>query len=93
MAADVNSAAQDLSFYICFSFQAVFTGSPVGALTLESSNDNSTWTTITDSDVAVSGASNAMWNVTNAGYKYVRLHYARTSGTGALTATYFGKGI
>lgn len=94
MAASVTSVAQDLSFYLVFSFQAIYTGSPVGALTLEASNDGgTTWTTIADSSSAVSGASNTMWTVENVGYKAVRLVYTRTSGTGTLNVWYFGKGF
>lgn len=92
MAADVTSAAQDLSFYWVFSMQAVFTGSPVGSIELQASNDNVTFTTISGTNTAVSAASNIMWNVENAGYKYVRVFYDATSGTGSLTCTYFGKG-
>lgn len=92
MAADVTSAGQDLSFYWVFSMQAVFTGSPVGNIELQASNDNVTYTTIADTPTAVAAAGNIMWNIENAGYKWVRVFYDATSGTGSLTVTYFGKG-
>lgn len=90
--ATLNSNAQDLSFYWVFSVQAVFTGAPVGSISLSASNDNITFTTIAGTTTAISAASNIMWNVENAGYKYVRVEYVKTSGTGALTCKYFGKG-
>lgn len=92
MSASINSPSQDLSFYWQCAMQAVFTGSPVGSISLSGSNNNVTFTTIAGSTVDVTAADNIMWNIENAGYKWVRVEYVRTSGTGSLTVTYFGKG-
>lgn len=87
--------------HICnFAIQLVFTGSPVGTLRIQASADSGTpdggtspqasgvsnWTDITASDVAITTAGNAMINVQNAGYNWVRLVYVSTSGTGSLTS-------
>lgn len=87
--------------HICnYSIQLVFTGSPVGAFKLQGSDDpggpNNTsgsqdanvtnWTDITSSSQAISAAGNIMWDVSNAGYNFVRVVYTVTSGTGTLTS-------
>lgn len=92
MSGNLSSTPVELTFLIDYAIQAVYTGSPVGALTLEASVDGTNYTTVTDSSSAVSSASNTMWNVQNAGYKWVRVNYTRTSGTGSLTVKFFGKG-
>lgn len=87
--------------HICnYSVQLVFTGSPVGTFSLQCSNDPgmpdggqtpqarsvTNWTVITGSSQAISAAGNIVWNVENAGYNWVRVHYVVTSGTGSLTS-------
>lgn len=64
-----------------YCIQAVWTGtaSPVGTFTIQGSNDNVNWTTISNSSVAVNGAGNVMWR-DNADYKFVRVVYTATSG-------------
>lgn len=91
-----------------YAVQAIYTGSPVGTLTLEASCDSpgrqtqissggpdtvTNWNTITDSSYAVSGAGKYMWNVNGAFYNYIRLVYVNTSGTGVLTANLSEKGV
>lgn len=92
MASSFQSAGQFLDHYTIYSIQAVYTGSPVGTLSLASSNDGVTWDTITGTSTAVSAAGSTMFNVTITGYKWVRLEYVATSGTGTLNAFYVGKG-
>lgn len=87
--------------HICnFAIQLVFTGTPVGTLRIQGSADAgqpdgglspqasgvTNWTDITSSDIAITTAGNAMINVQNAGYNWVRLVYVSTSGTGSLTS-------
>lgn len=88
-----------------FSFQAVFTGAPVGSVYLQMSNDAGTvtsaaahtgtgvtnWTVITGSTFAVSGSGNFGWDYTLAGFRWVQLVYAPTSGTGTVSVTFQGK--
>ena len=88
-----------------FSMQLVFTGSPNGTFTLEGSNDEgaeetrldqasiTNWTTIATQAITSSG--NHMFNVSGAGYRWVRLTWTDTSsGTSAMTVYRFnGKGF
>lgn len=88
-----------------WSIQAVWTGAPVGSFIIQISNDVCAvepgdnpsanvvnWTTYTNSTVAVSGAGDFLWNSPpNAGYRWVRLFYTKSSGTGSVTATFNGK--
>lgn len=56
----------------------------VSPVTLGSSVVN--WTDVPSSSVAVSGAAgSSMWNIQDAGYRWVRVVYVFTSGTGSLT--------
>lgn len=92
MGASFQSIAQALEHYTIYSVQAVYTGSPVGTITLAASNNGTDWDTIAGSSQAISAAGSTMFNVTGAGYLYVRLEYAFTSGSGTVTAVYVGKG-
>lgn len=91
-----------------YAIQIVFTGTPDGVFSLQSSCDTDTpanmansasmnWTTITDSQFTVVGAGNVEWNVDGAGYTWVQVVYTDSSG-GASTAvvtsaTFNGKGF
>lgn len=72
----------------CFAIQAVWTGDASGNFDLEASCDaNDTaptnWATISDTTVAAGGeAGSHIYNVTDAGYSWVRLTYTNLSGTG-----------
>lgn len=107
MVAEVDSKPQDLNQVPLYSIQAVWTGSPVGSLKLQLSNDiiNSNppqaynpiqivnWTDYSGSLTVVNGAGNFVWNCLDVGYRWVRLVYVFSSGTGTLNATFCGKGI
>lgn len=73
--------------------QAVYTGSPVGALKLQASVGGTVWTDVANSSVAVTAAGDTMWNVTDVGYSKIRVAYTRTSGTGALSLRFNEKGF
>ena len=73
-----------------YSFQIVWTGSPVGNFYLEASNDlgssPTTWDTIGGTTSAAGGAGGTLtYNIERAFYRWVRLRYAVTSGTGTIT--------
>jgi hypothetical protein len=78
---------------IAISAQAILTGAPVGALTLQASNDIFTtnnqapvnWTTIAGSSVAVGAAGTFLIPKTDLCYSAVRVVYTPTSGTGTVT--------
>lgn len=70
-----------------YSVQAVWNGtSPVGTFEIQGSNDNSNFTTVTSSPIAISGNDGTILvNVEFAQYGYVRVKYNFSSGTGTLT--------
>lgn len=86
MGADVTSAPIVVSAKSGYAVQAVYTGSPVGTLTLEGSVDGSNWQTIDGSSTAISSASNTLYNVSYSQYSYFRLFFDYTSGSGVLNA-------
>jgi hypothetical protein len=66
----------------------------VGDLTVAQMADpNAVWVDITGSSVAVNGAGDQFWNVADVYYKWFRVVYTRTSGTGTFTAYLNVKGI
>lgn len=85
MAATITSSTITLASKTGYAMQAVYTGSPVGTLTVEGSNDGTTWSTVTDSTVAVSAAGSTLYNISGVQYELARLLYTFTSGTGSLT--------
>lgn len=112
MSVSSNSIGIDINQEFSWSIQAVWTGTPVGTLSIEVSNDivpvdpsNTNpvgpdpagqvinWSTYTGSLVVVSGTDgNWMWIAQLGAYRWVRLAYEATSGSGTLNATMFGKG-
>lgn len=98
LSTNVASNAVYVGNCINYSIQIVFTGSPVGEFKLQGSLDNdgdpTNWTDITGSEESVTAAGDLLWNAQGVGYKYVRLLYTFSSGTGALTVyRSFCKGI
>lgn len=102
--------SQVLQCYQMFGYaiQIVFTGTPSGNFSLQSSVDPVpqvwgqayapiNWTTVANSTFTVSGAGNVEWNVTDVMYNYVRVVYTDTSsGTSTAivtSATFNGKGV
>ena len=82
-----------------FSFQAILTGFPDGVIKLQGSNDDVrdgsdviNWTDIGNSSSIITAASDVLWNVENCFYKWVRVTWEFSSGSGSLNVTYCGKG-
>jgi hypothetical protein len=65
------------------------TGNPVGA---NPAGEVVNWSDYTGSTTTVSGPGNFMWNMVYVGFRWVRLVYTSSSGTGTLNATFAGKG-
>lgn len=107
MGASTNSIGIDLNQILNCSIQAVWTGTPTGTLKIQVSNDNVpygtssnpsanvvNWTDYTGSSQSLSGsAGNFVWNMLDSGYRWIRLVYTRSSGTGTINAAIVGKGI
>lgn len=77
-------------------------GSPVGTVKLQFSNDNcnyqggrvpDNWVDIPSATVAVSAAGNVCIPKTEVAYGSIRVAYTKTSGTGNITAFYFSQAV
>ena len=95
-AGDVRSVSYDLGDLQTFSIGVDFTGGAgdlAGTLTLEAANkyDFSDVVTVTGSSQAITASASHMWNVTGAGYRYIRCFWDFTSGTGNITAKLIAK--
>jgi hypothetical protein len=88
MSASIVSDVINLHRRSNYSIHMVYTGSPVGAVYVSVSIDGTNWVVLADSSTAVNGAGSTLFNIANAGYMMARAHYAFTSGTGTLNATY-----
>lgn len=98
-AASILSPAQDMRYIPTGSIQALWTGAPVGTLILQTSADLTAdptlvanWSDFSGSSIAVNGPGDVMFNLANAGYKWIRLKYTKTSGSGTLNANISNKG-
>lgn len=103
---NLTSSPEQLTNMIGFAIQAVITGTPVGIIKLQGSCDAGTvgansppigtgvtnWNDIADSSQAVSAAGIIDWNYNGAFFKWVRVVYTSTSGTGNITVTINTKG-
>jgi len=91
-----------------FSIQLFFSGSPAGMLRLQCSNDSvdssrsestwpsqvQKWTDIDSSEQLIAAAGDHTWSVCGAGYMWVRVSWAPTSGTAQLdSARFTAKGL
>lgn len=100
LSANFNSPSIGLEFYSVYSIQCVWTGTPVGFLKLQISNDPPVYTTpvvnwsdYTGTTTATGGAAgNFMYNVFPGAYCWVRVVYTSTSGAGSLLINVTGKG-
>lgn len=91
-AADLTTPQVDLGDLTTFSIHVAFTGTNVvGSLALESSLDNVNWNLIADSTQAVTASTDHVWNTSGAGYRYVRVTWDYTSGTGNILIRFFAK--
>jgi hypothetical protein len=93
-AAGITSVYYDLGDLTIYTVQVSFTGANVvGTLTLEASDDPAVgFVTVLDTSQAVAASGGHMYNVVEAGYRFVRLKWVYTSGTGNIKATIFVKG-
>lgn len=98
MSTSFHSVAVDLAVYESFCIQAAWTGSPVGALKIQISNviaedhtsiQEADWSDYSGTQQSISMDGNFIWEVTQQDYRWVRLVYTRTSGTGTLTRATF----
>jgi len=107
MESNITSSPIWLGHIVNYSIQVVFTGSPNGAFKLQASNDKgandfkiasasvTNWTDISSTSTNITTAGNLMYNIENAGYRWVRLVWTdSSSSTAAITvARYNVKGV
>lgn len=93
MGTSLNSIPVDMTTVQNASIMAVWTGTPVGTLKLQISNDIvdsctqvTNWVDYSGSSTAVSSAGNFEWNLGIANYKCLRMVYTRSSSTGTMNA-------
>lgn len=107
--ATLTSTGIDLISAYAFSIQVTWSGgsATVGTFKLQASNDPGDngsgqgvsqpthWTDVTSSSQAISGTPGSiMYDVTECAYRWVRLSYTNTSGTGTIqTAVLNSKGV
>ncbi len=85
-AASVTTQAFDLNDLVRYGMSVVFTGSNVvGSLKLEASIDNVNFFDVTGSTQAITASTGQFWEVTVCGYRFVRVDWTYTSGTGNMT--------
>lgn len=94
-AADVTSAAFDLGDLQDFAIEVEFSGGAgnlVGVLTMECRNKTTAaWKTVSSSSQNVTASADHIWNVIGAGYRYVRVFWDYTSGTGNIKVDLIAK--
>jgi len=77
-----------------FSVQAIFTGSDVaGTFKIQASNyKNSNFEDVSGASVSVTSSDDLLLNLTDQNYRYLRLSWTYSSGTGNIKAKILGKG-
>ena len=89
VASATNSSAMTLSLDTCVSFYVEWTGDTTGTLYLQVSNDSTNWVTTSEvfpANPAGSSSSTAeVWS--GFGYKYARVRYVPSGGSGTRTMT------
>lgn len=108
MSGSLTSIGIDINQMFGYTVQAVWTGSsPTGTFKLQISNDMvndymgssnpaanvTNWTDYSGSSQAITASGDFAWIVSDSNYKWVRLVYTRTSGTGTLNAILTAKGV
>lgn len=103
LAQSVTSDAKWLGHIANYSIQLIVSGgtAPTGSFTLEASNDAtdnaanvSNWATVSSSSIGITDNGTVFWNVSDCGYKWVRVRYTRSSGSGTISyARINGKGV
>ncbi len=71
-----------------YSVQVDFSSATLnGTLTLEASNTNVNYVTISGTSQSISSGASHVYNVSGASYQYYRVKWVASSGTGTVTAT------
>lgn len=85
-----NSVPYQKSDLKDYSIQATFSSATInGSLQLQASNDNVNWHDVTGGTQAIVNGETHLFNVTGGNYKFTRVAWTATSGTGTLTLMIF----
>lgn len=97
LAADYTSSTINILYLDNIGIQLVWTGTPTGTFIIQVSNDNTTWGTLSPtspSTISAGGsASDAEISLNQLPWKYLRVKYTRSSGTGTLQGYITGKEV
>lgn len=95
MATDIISKMMDMNFLKGWGAQFVWTGAPIGTISVQSSLNKVDWDDIAGASVACTGVpGEAQFNTAAmVNYPFIRIKYTRTGGTGSLTAHLSGQDI
>ena len=96
LGADLTTDAISVEHLLHGAIHAVISGgaSPAGSLIVQGSVDGTNFVTMGSAyTVAISADGDTLIQFANIGVKKIRLFYDRTSGDGAMTAKFFGKGL
>lgn len=89
---DITGVGFDLNDLKSCSISVVFTGSNVvGTLKLQASNDDLVWFDVPNTTTSVTASGDVFYNIDVCSYRYIRLVWTYTSGTGNITAGLFLK--
>lgn len=70
------------NYFIC----VIISGSDVaGTLKLQASDNATDWFDVANSSTAITASADAMWNISDVNYPYVRVAWTYTSGTGNIS--------
>lgn len=90
MTSTVSSEIIDLAETLGYAVHSIWTGTPVGAISTQGSNDGVNFVEI-DSANTSGAAGQHLLNVEKHHYRYVKIEYIATSSTGSLTTYISGK--
>lgn len=95
MAASFNSSSIDILYFREYSATFVFTGSPVGTLKIQGSNDTDnpdSWVDIENSSSTITAAGSILYEVSEVAVSFIRFVYTYTSGSGTINGKLTAKG-
>lgn len=92
MTANRESETVDISEVTGFAVHSIWTGTPAGNIIVQGSNDGVNFFSL-NTQAAGGAASNSIYNVDGAHYRFARVIFTFTSSTGALTVYLSGKRI
>lgn len=100
MSANISSRALDVNNSWLDYIQCVFTGSPVGSMKVQISGDTTydpaavvNWNDYSGSTSAINGAGIIGYECLDASYRWIRVVYTATSGSGTLNVIHTTKGL